>query len=108
MMNEATLATLSAGLPRRFAGRLPTPDLGGLESMARSGPPVRNVSPAPNEHEQAASEACRDDLVELQGAYDDQAGVAGIDPGASVLPDRRFITGSDHSAVPQHAISAHW
>jgi hypothetical protein len=36
-MNEATLATLTAGLPRRFAGRLPAPDLDGPESMARSG-----------------------------------------------------------------------
>jgi hypothetical protein len=42
----------------------------------------------------------------LQGAYEDQAGVAGIDPGAPVLPDRRFVTGGDSSAVARHAISA--
>ena len=34
-MTEAELATLTAGLPERFADRLPAPDLDGLRSMAR-------------------------------------------------------------------------
>jgi hypothetical protein len=37
VMNEAALATLAAGLPRRFADRLPAPGLDGLELMACGG-----------------------------------------------------------------------
>jgi hypothetical protein len=36
-MTEAELATLTAGLPERFADRLPAPDLDGLRSMAHGG-----------------------------------------------------------------------
>ena len=36
-MTEAELATLTAGLPERFADRLPRADLDGLRSMARGG-----------------------------------------------------------------------
>jgi hypothetical protein len=36
-MTEAELATLTAGLPERFADRLPGADLDGLRSMARGG-----------------------------------------------------------------------
>ncbi|HEY3952783.1 MAG TPA: hypothetical protein VGM53_05365 [Streptosporangiaceae bacterium] len=36
-MTETELATLTAGLPERFADRLPAPELDGLRSMARSG-----------------------------------------------------------------------
>lgn len=36
-MTEAELATLTAGLPERFADRLSAPDLDGLRSMARGG-----------------------------------------------------------------------
>ena len=36
-MTESELATLTAGLPERFADRLPAPDLDGLRSMARGG-----------------------------------------------------------------------
>lgn len=36
-MTEAELARLTAGLPERFADRLPAPDLEGLRSMARGG-----------------------------------------------------------------------
>jgi xanthine dehydrogenase iron-sulfur cluster and FAD-binding subunit A len=46
-----------------------------------------------------------DDLVELRGAYEDQAGVARIDPGTR-LPDRHFITDGDNSAVVRHPRSA--
>lgn len=59
-MSEATRATLTAGLPRWLAGRLPAPDLDGLESMALSGRrAVDERATSPNEHEQKASEACR-------------------------------------------------
>ena len=36
-LTEAELATLTAGLPERFADRLPEADLDGLRSMARGG-----------------------------------------------------------------------
>lgn len=36
-MTEAELATLTAGLPERFADRLPAPELDGLRSMAHGG-----------------------------------------------------------------------
>jgi hypothetical protein len=36
-MSEAELATVTAGLPERFADRLQGPDLDGLRSMARGG-----------------------------------------------------------------------
>lgn len=37
MMTEAELATLTAGLPERFADRLPASDLDGLRLMASGG-----------------------------------------------------------------------
>jgi hypothetical protein len=36
-MTEAELATLTAGLPERFADRIPPLELDGLRSMARGG-----------------------------------------------------------------------
>jgi hypothetical protein len=68
--------------------------------------PLTDVPPAPASTSRRRWRHAADDLVELQGAYEDQAGVAGIDPGAPVLPDRRFVTGGDSSAVARHAISA--
>jgi hypothetical protein len=69
--------------------------------------PVRNVSPAANEHEQAGfRRQVADDVVALLGVGEGQAGVAGLTRHLSVLPDVRFVTDGDSSAVVRHAISA--